>query len=230
MREVKELVVTQIRLFHPGRLPYHVLRSQKAQDWLKGRFGFESAVTTPSDVIVFMNGLVPFNEERVVVVRSLQVEERKLVVEVEGDSEVATKVYEETKAAFAEVRPEDDLADLEPVVLTEETSCVATLDLEWSDLFPKALTDFLTKDLVPATTTDFGKSEINAAKVGVDLRFVTGEELRENKVTLSNKLFTLEPRPQEAFSKHRFRCVSPLGSTQHLRLLRKLEKALRRKK
>lgn len=231
MKNVTDIHVTQVRLFGPGVLPMGAIRSQGVRDALKESFSFESVLSQPDDGILFRNGAVSFDNDELIVISSLNFAERRLVISVEGTSESATKVYQTITDYLSQIDTSGRVIKQGPIVLTEETSCVATMGFDWSALFPGPFANLVEEDLRKiASGKGAGEATVNTVRVSVELRFETSEEIKQHSILFSNKSFTIEPSPQEPLANRRYLVKSPLDSEAHLGLLKRIERTFKTKK
>jgi hypothetical protein len=228
MKDVVDMRVTQVRLYPTDLLPFFDIRVPSNLKALKEVFGFETVNLDPGGVsFVCQNGAVKVDEQVIPVV-SLTVEPRRISLGIRGSSKMADAVYGEFQKLLFSFAGGSKKQDYPPLVKAEDTSCVATLSIDFEDLIASALMKYLHSDVKSALET---KSAVPKSVVFKNLTFEiryapTDPQLEEHEITMSNKTLVIEPRAATPRKERRFFTSSPVDSDTHLSILRGLEKAL----
>jgi hypothetical protein len=226
MKEIGEFEVKQVRIFPIDSLPFVRLITPAVATAFKEQFGWGGVEIPSEGEVLFRPGLLADAEAKdAVVIKGLQLNERRMILNVMGDSRTANRVHKaicDFFAGNAGWRP------VEPLILTEETTCVATLAFEWTRLLSPALREFAVGNLLERLST---QSPATPEIRGVNLSFRLAypdlpPNLREHGVALSDKKLTIEPRVNTPLSDRRYYTFSPSDSETHLQLLEHLERRL----
>jgi len=225
MKDVTEFEVKQTRIFPVDGLPMPRLITPAVSNAFRERFGWGGA-EAPEGEIVFQPGVFPNTEAKdAIVIKSLQMNERRMVLTVIADSSGANQVHKGLMDFFAEVA---GWTPAEPLILTEDTTCTATLDFDWDALLSPAMRKFL-KGTMNETISAHSISPPEVRGLHFAVRIAYPEvptKLQEHGVALSDKTLTVEPRVQTPPSERRYYTSSPTDSDTHLQLLEQLERAL----
>ena len=226
MKDIADLCVTQIRIYPSDCLPFDYLALEANANVIKGAFEF-AKVRTDSVPAVFEDGSFQYQGQPTLVT-SLVVQPRKTTLKVLGNSSAAEAVHERFMELFRGLNPAAAQGRCQPLVTTQETTCVVTLDVDFENLISPRLTRFLqgyargnlrSKSAIPTS--------IGLRRLSFEVRYEPADRsLLDHDVTLSKKLITVEPRAGTPLRERRFFTTSPTDSETHLALLRKLEEEL----
>ena len=113
-----------------------------------------------------------------------------------------------------------------PLASTEETSCTAQLNFEWTALFNPALVEHVFQ-----RAQELSSEQVERFIKGVTLRFTLGMEIKgkgliERGITLFDQSLIVEPRTDTPLSERTYHTYSPCDSDAHLRLVSELEAKL----
>jgi len=168
------------------------------------------------------------HEGKTYLIESVTIERQRLILSVVGTSAVAETSYETVRKALVTADPEGPFSRTEPYLKVEETSCVATLDVSFRQLFTPPLLKFLEKTVRSRLSTKLASLQVVPSKFSVRVSYdLLDSGLREVGVRLTDKTLTIEPRVRTRLEERRYYTLSPTGSETHLALLREFEKALK---
>ena len=226
MKGISELSVAQVRIYPADSLPFAYLRLEANLKAVKEEFQFEKVKSDEAEV-VFQNGVFE-SDGTSTLVSGISVEERKIIIKVHGDSSAGDAVCALLMKLLRAFDRRRNPSDYQPVLVTQETACVASLDIGFSELISQQLVEFLQAYVREKLCTEF------ATPISIDLRQLRfgvryepkDPSLGEQGVTLSNKDLTIEPRAGTTRRERRFFTSSPTDSRTHLRILEALEKEL----
>jgi hypothetical protein len=228
MKDISQLVVTQVRIFAPDDLPFRSMLTQEGRDTVVSAFKFSGVTPNASGgEFLFAGGTFRADNTALpTVVSSLTIGERRVAIEVGGDSLTASQVFravaELLKSLQGDARP-----SAEPLILTQTTVCVARLDFDWSALFSEGFVEFASASLVQQASSKYAKARIERASLGVTLNYMIAEPgLSLAGIAVSAKQFYIEPRANVPLSERRYFTTSPTDSETHLGLLRELERSV----
>lgn len=222
MRDIVELNVSQVRIYPTDCLPYPEIHANVIliQDLLK----FKN-VQTDGLAHNFTEG-VYLSDPRPILITLLTIDPRKVALRVRGTSADADAIYALLWKTFTMVggRPLQDA----PLVKTEESFCVATLDIDFAELIAPSLSEFLRNDGRPKLNTAAGEVKaIDFKALSFNLRYTPKSDILEQTgIALSPKTLVLEPRAGTTMQERRFYASSPTDTSTHLALLAGLEQSL----
>lgn len=227
--KVENLSVTQYRIYPPDITPFRALISQLGNDAVKNLFKFRAFGINEAGEAVFQGGSIGRKDEPPIWIQSLSVNERRTILQVDGTSDDANIVYGHVIEAFSAFR---EGRSWEPLVLVEETNCVATLDISWEEVFSPGMVAYVTGPLMDAVATEDGTPFLKLPSARFSLGFLQSESFQRLGIALIDKVFTVEPRIDTPLSDRKYFTSSPLGTEAHVKLLKGLETSIagRRKK
>ena len=235
MREISDLNVKQIHIFATDRIPFAPLRTPVGQKALVELFSWGEIGANPAvGELIFKAGAFQPKEGPPIIVNNLQISDRRIVLDVAAETEKATLVYSALAETLARFDVSRRWTDAAPIVLVHETNCVVTMEFEWSSLLSSPILQFA-QVLNSRFSSDTADASIAGVKCGIVFSFaVKHASIQAHGITLTNKVFAIEPRVSTPLSEKRYRTCSPVDSSTHLALLRDFEALvmgrLRRKK
>ena len=225
MKDIEQLTVTQVRLYPVDSLPLDELRQLNNRNIIKNSFQFDKAQVDPlTNQVVFNNGT--FEEgKQLVHILNLAVEKRRILLQVR-DSSLAGNSVAATLARLLESFQKDPKAKrVEPLLLAEETECVATLDIDFEDLIAAPVLRVVQRDGQSRFATNYLiPKSIAFKKLSFEVRYEADPKLEDHEVTLASKLISIEARAGVPSQERRFYIVSPTDSETHRKILESLEK------
>lgn len=230
MKDITDLKVTQVRLYPIDSVPLRALAIEKNITPFKSILRFKSATLgdekTELISFTFLNGEYEYQGE-VHLVERLIIEPLRLSLSVFGTSSVADALYEEVRTILVAAEPNGSFGSAEPYLKVEETSCVATLDVNFRKLFAAPLLQFLDKTVQRRTSTELASSSVQPMTFSARISYeLLNSGLKKAGVQLLDKLLTIEPRIRTTLEEQRYYTFSPTDSETHLKVLREFEKAL----
>jgi hypothetical protein len=226
MKDLTDITVTQVRVYETDHLPFQSLRLQSNLRNFAKAFVFESTGLDPNGLrVVLNNGSVEI-EKQTIHVLNLTLEPRRMLVQVKGRTSDANAAASSFSAELAKLTPDSPKErPLQPILVTNETTSVATLDIDFSDLFAPPVISVVEGE----ARTMFSNKYMLARSVGFkslsfEIRYEPSDpSLQEHDVSLANTLLTLEPRLGTPLKERRFYISSPTDSETHLSLVEALE-------
>jgi hypothetical protein len=220
MKNVTGMYVQQTRLFAPDVVPYRLIITSFGADRLRQALGFGSTNWQENLEYVFQDGTVEYQGSKISITWA-SFHDRRIVVQVLGDSGAARAAYAAISEVLAELAP--SFRGVTPLAYTEETSCSAQLGFDWSSLFNPALVDYVSQ-----RAREFSSEQVGRFIKGMSVRFVLGierkdRELSEHGIPLFDQNLIVEPRADTPLSEHIYYTYSPCDSDTHLRLISELE-------
>lgn len=219
MRNVRGLTSERVAILPPGDMPLNGIIAGRQGAAVRQLLSPQAA-RVESDGVALQHSCWTY-EEREILIPSVKLEGRRMLVTVEGSSDDADLVADAILSAIS-----GDDAPAEPVAVVYDTTCRATLDFDWQELFSPKLMALIGRSALPAFAVGGKEPRIVGAQALFVLRYRTPEELEERAVGLSPKNLSIAPEPQRPLAERRYVTQSPSRSEEHLRLLEELEAAL----
>jgi hypothetical protein len=220
--------VKQFRIFRPDTLPFPLLRTRSGVEALKTMLRFRDAIIDPVSSDIAFNGGDVQDGTRFIVVNSLQINPQRMVLDVAADSASANLAFQAVAAVFAQLgRAFGGVEAEEPLVFTEETTCIARLAFQWEELLSEKFADFVSAKVLPQASTRDGDASVSGLQLRLLIKYdAKNAALKDHNVFLGNKGLIVEPRENLPLSERTYFTSSPLSSDAHLRLLGELESSL----
>jgi hypothetical protein len=225
MKNIKSMSVTQYRIFTPDLIPYRMIATPFAGTVIQRVMGFRSAARHQEiDEIIFQDGSFQMTEDGpFIIVPEMHINERRIIILVEGNSDVADQAYAMLNGVLAKFG--DRLKDAEPAFFTEETNCVVELEFDWPSLLNPNLVAFA-NDFVVAPPDSLTHQYIKGMSVKIILGTRIAENLTSSGVVATDKMLLIESRNDAPLSDRVYWTSSPSDSETHLALIRDLEERL----
>jgi len=230
LKNITDLKVTQIRIFPVDVVPLSVITTKSCVDKVREALSVAEVEVRPfiegKDIIVFRRGELR-REKGLIVVNKVEVDPRRIIVEVEGMSEDGNEVYEAFLTTVATVADIDLESLRTPLLVAETTQCVLTLDFMFDALFSSAFVDFLKQKVEKEACSNVAKASVRPLVATAEITYdITDKALVDNKITMNPKQFTIAPRPGAPLDERKFVISSPFDSDTHLKLVDELNKAI----
>ena len=223
MKNLTDLIVTQLRLYRADSYSSAHLCTPEMVANLKDLFSFEQAQSDGSSVVL-TNGTYK-HEQKLIPIHNITIEPRRMIHKIMGESAIADDIYDLLVGKLGSLGLGSRETNYSPLIKTEETSCIATLEVEFFQLFSDTFASFLKTDGNTYFKTDYGLPRAFGLKeLSFEIRYlIADEELGDHSISLGNKLFRLEPRAGVPWKEQRYFTSSPLDSSSHLYLLQRFE-------
>ena len=227
MKNIVDITVTQARLFPTDCLPFSQLRVPENAKIVQQAFKFGAVQTDPFGLqISFANGIFDYRGKSINVL-SLIFEQRKISIQIRGRSPAADSFYFAVAKLLQSIGNEANADKFEPLLKAEETACVATLDIDFSDLVAPPLWAFIQGDAKRRLQTTYGNPRsISFKNLSFEVKYEIKPELADYDVALASKPITIEPRVSTPLNQRRFFTSSPTDSETHLAILERIEKGI----
>lgn len=230
MKNIIDLVVNQIRIFPVDIIPLGLINTKSCVERIRDTLSVSEVGVLPSiegkDVIVFRKGELKEDNE-LVVINKVEVEPRRIIIEVAGTSKAANKVYELFMSSLTDLT-NIDLGSLQsPLLLAETTRCVVTLDFTFEELFNRSFVEFLNKKVKQEATNAAAEGLVRPLAAIAEISYrVKGEALVNNKISMNPKQLTIAPRPGAPLDDKKYVISSPFNSDTHIKLIEELNKVI----
>lgn len=234
MKDIKDLVVTQIKIFPADYIQYGYLMRPDFIDFLVKKYKFEEQKTpfnfySPGEpkLLIFRGGEFNFENNKIII-HTFQFEDRKIILEVTGSSKAAKNIFEALEKDIRDFDPSKSFKIEDASFHSETTFCIVTLDVNFMDIYSKKFKEFINNNFASRLKNDY--LNIFPKVMRFEVEFKPDLKLLQNEsITLSPKTITIEPRGKSGIKKKVFQTESPFDSDTHLKLLEDFEKMFRTK-
>lgn len=225
---------SKIFLVKHNQIPFSKLMNVKYIEAFRKIFGFND-VLPQQDVnngelsLIFGSGLFTSKDGREIVIMKMNIESRKIVVDVIGASTYLDEIYQVVKEALASFVEELEDGFLTPLVVAQETEMVSQLDFSPMKLFPSVLMKKIMPDTLEMASGELAKAHIGTmqAVFQIDYEILDQKILRDGRITLTRKELIIQTANGRSFEEKAFASKAPLSSDDHIKFLESLEKALK---
>jgi hypothetical protein len=223
---------TQIILLPHEQLPFAVLTNKKYAELFIQRYSFGrlDPIQDPTGTLsglMFSNGLYQVKDSSDVATR-LVIEDRKVVIAMEGATSCAEKMWGEIREALQALTPTNDSDYLTPVFVTNESEIMAHLDFPASALFSSPLDAFFQKEIIKKTSTSLATSHIGSSGVSFSIDYVPETDmLNDRRISLVRKEFNIKTAIGYPVNDQIYSSSGPISTDVHVELLQHLEKILK---
>lgn len=230
LKNIVDLVVNQIRIFPVDVIPLGLINTKSCVERIRETLSISEVGVLPSiegkDVMVFRKGELKEDNE-LVVINKVEVDLRRIIIEVAGPSKAGNKVYElfvSSLAAFTNV----DLESLHsPLLLAETTRCVVTLEFTFEELFNRSFAEFLSKKVEKEATNNVAEGSVRPLAAIAEISYrIKDENLVSNRISMNPKQLTIAPRPGAPLDEKKYVISSPFNSDTHIKLIEELNRAI----
>lgn len=228
--KILRMLTTLIRIYPEDIIPYHLLMRPDRVKLLIDRLSFQKHEIPPfqgaetSKVLNFQSGEIKIDGNSIII-DQLNFLERRILVKIIGSTHELNSVFTAISSILEDILDGFSLVSQKPIIQTDQTDCTVELDIDYMSLFSLKFRKFM-KNNLPKKLTH--KVEIVAPKrLSIELSFVQPIEYRSHNITLSPRLFTIEPRENTALGDRIFYASSPCPSDVHIRLIEEFEGAFK---
>ncbi len=234
MKNIVDLVVNQIRIFPVDIVPLGLINTKSCVEKIRNTLSISEVGALPSiegkDVILFRKGELKEDNE-LVVINKIEVDPRRIIIEVAGPSKAGNKVYELFVSSLAEFGNLDLKGLQSPLLLAETTRCVVTLDFTFEELFNRSFTEFLKKRVEKEATNDAAEGSVRPLAAIAEISYrVKDENIVSNRISMNPKQLTIAPRPGAPLDEKKYVISSPFNSDTHVKLIEELNKVVVQRK
>ena len=225
--EIQRTTIHQVYLLRLDEVPLLKLLHPAGLQPLSALFGFGQAgvVQDQSGTPVINLQLGAFREgELELPILRLAIEDRRILLDLEGPSDQADKVFARLAEHLRVLSGRADDAFLRPIVKAQESEVVCRLSFQWDRLLSHRLTDFVARNLHEATGSKHAASSAKLGQIMFVIQYETeGLALDDQRVSLSRKEFIIAPRPGYLPTERVYYSKAPVDTSSHLALLHELD-------
>lgn len=230
MENITDLTVTQIRIFPVDVIPLGIVTTKSCVEKIRDALSVGEIEARPfiegKNIIIFRRGELK-TENELIVVNKIEIDPRRIIIEVGGTSKEATQVYEVLLSSLA-ATTNLNLDHLRmPLLIAETTRCVVALDFTFNALLSNAFIMFLNSKVEKEASDKIARGSVRPMAVAAEITYqIIDKALIDNNISMNPKQFTIAPRPGAPSDAKKYVISSPFDSDTHLKLIARLNKAI----
>jgi hypothetical protein len=222
MAEVLQLFSITRHLYQPDVLPLAQLQLESSLQRLRERYKFTSTAVAPGVQLLASAGAFLPEASTTEVPVQVVFASNAIEAQVAGETEVAEQFQQDLLRFLAEVAG-DQRPNFPEYARSVQTIAIVRLLIPPEALISEKLNTYLTSTAVPSFATSDAETHVQLAH----LQWAVSYTRNATDYGYEPKLFTIEPRIGTRPSDRTYYTQSPTDSKTHLRLLERLEDALR---
>jgi len=177
--------------------------------------------------INLITGLYNTKEAYEIAISRLGVEERKIVIHMDGPSEHAHNFFNELRTFLAGLAGVDDKDYLSPIILTEESEIISQLNFPIQKLIAPKLQDFAFNSIVEMANLEVADASIGSISVEFKIDYLPKDNLlNERRITLARKDLVLQLAVGHRIEEQIYASKAPFDTNTHIQILAELEKTI----
>ena len=229
IRKIESKLIILVRF---EEIPILELLQTEATTKFRDFFGFTGGETFQSGdqrpSIQFVLGKANVEDEEINIT-NVKIEDRRILILVEGNSEDADKVWVQLRTYFARMAQVEDDTYLDPLLIARESVIITKMDITIEDLVNPMYLKFVNEDVVGAAKSDLANawSQLNLLTFNISYEPVDSKHLEQVRIGLSRKEFSISPRTGYPLSEKVFFSSGPFDTDTHIKLLEKFEKSVK---
>ncbi len=228
MQDVNQLQVTIISIFPMDDISIPSLRRLESLNYLNHLFKLQLAQNADpfllnQNQIVFRNGEF-INDGDVFLVDEVLIDSRRLIIKINAPTVVGDKFFDQLRNELISLDVRENKPELKPLIKTYETSCVCKLSFDLNNYLGGSNVNGFLDDINKKIPNHGAKSRIFSSSIKFKIDFFNiPEEIRKNKITLSEKIILIEYRDKTNPEDKIYFTSSPTRSEEHFEILELFE-------
>lgn len=227
--------ITYVVLVHFNELPMQKLAANQNVEKFSKAFGFRQAEVRQDNTrnlvgFLFRSGLFNSSDGGQVAIKRLELEDRKLIIEMEGNSDQAAEFYSYLVSNFADLAERTHENFLEPILVAFESEIIAHLFFPVTNLLSQDYLQFIQTEAVEKIGSEYGNVRIIPATIAFDVDVLVKDTyLSDHRIALTRKEFSVQPAVGHPIEEQIYISKAPVDTQTHVKLLEHLEAAMSRK-
>jgi len=231
--DILKTKINYIVLVHNDEIPFVKLASGKNMENFSKAFNFQKAEVTQDGntgnviKLIFRYGIFQKSDENRIAIIRLEIEERKLIVEMEGSSNDARDFYNNLVSQFVELVDAPSESFLEPIVVANESEIIARLQFPISGILSSNYLEFVQSRVAESASSEFAEAIVSPSVIVFLVDFqVKDTYLSQHRIVLSKKEYSVQPAIGYPVDEQIYFSKAPVDTQTHIMLLNELEKTL----
>lgn len=225
---VKRRFVSAVFLVKIGELSFDKLLNRQNMEILLSRFAFDPSIEliqgqSQVPTIVLKNGIFETGDGHVAFPR-MQIEPRKLILDLEGSSKEVSDAYNSVSSALAELGSDVSEGFLEPILVAMETSMISNLAFSIDKLISIELVNLVEDIVQEYGIHESAESRVKPSQITFDVDYLVSDfNLSDYRIGLSPKQLIIGALKGYPLTDQIFESKAPLDTNAHERFLVSLE-------
>lgn len=230
---IKKIDSKLIVLVRIDEIPILELLHAQGNSKFRDNFNFSGVETTKSGdlrpTIQFVLGKLSTDEKQIKII-AVKIEERRIIISVEGSSNEADVVWKQIREYFEKIAKTEEATFLEPQLIARESVIIANLDVSITDLVNPKYLEFVNEEVIAIAKSEVADawSQLESLTFGISYE-PYDRHLDEVHLTLNRKEFSISPRAGYPLLESIFISTGPFDTDSHVKLLEKFEKSVNKK-
>lgn len=223
---IKHISTKKVVIVDFEDIPFNRLFLEESLQQINAIFNFKGAEIINKKenqpMFLYTMGTITDDDSRELITK-IEIERRKIVIEVEGDSAFSDKVYKRLHDVLLVIKgaPQEKLV---PFIQSYESLIIAEMNISADDLLEPRLLSFIRGPLLDQTDSELANPTMNHYSLRFRLDyFLTDEKMKEYKITISPKTFSIGPREGTLLEEQIFLSEAPLNTETHKTILERIE-------
>jgi hypothetical protein len=231
--DIQKISTSCIILVHHYELPFLKLASGNNLEKLAKAFNFQRAeVSQDSSTgrissLLLRNGIFQADDGSQIAISGLEVEERKIVINNESNSNYSKEFYDNLVIIIIELADFPKGSLLEPIIMTYESQIIAHMRFPISSLLSGNYLEYVQSSVLTSVATEFADVILSPVIIAFDVDFLVKDEyLSQHRIALARKQFSVQPAIGHPFDEQIYYSNAPVDTQTHLQLLEDLEERM----
>jgi len=224
--EIRHISTKKIIIVQFEQLPFNYLVLDETAKLINDVFHFKGIELLPKadeqPLFLFSMGTLADDKDNGLITK-IEIERRRILIEVDGDSKFADSVHTRLREVFQEIEGPPKV-EMDTIIESYDSLIISQLDFHANQLIEPGLISIINGPLVDESKSDIAFSKMNhfILRFRMDY-FISDEKMKEYKVTISPKVFSLGPRDGTLLSEQLFLSEAPLDTATHVEILKRIE-------
>ncbi len=172
-------------------------------------------------------GLFSSEDDREIAIKKLVLEERRILIEVEGSSSDADQFFNKLKHLIDEIGENFSEDFLTPIIKSEESEIVLNLGFPISKLINPTYLEFVRSKIPQKAKMEYADTRVTPFTLTFQVDYdVKDTSISEHRIGLSRKEFSVQPAIGYPIDEQIYYSRAPFSTEVHLDILRELENFL----
>jgi len=230
--DVRRTVSHLVQIFRFDEVPIWRAAQQTAVNALTQLLGLQQIGVGPDETgrpqVLGQIGQFQVANGELIPVLKLALEDRRILLSVEGTTDQAHEVLRVLARYLAELGGHVDDDFPQPLVTSYETEFISRLGFQAERLVSPVLLEFVNDDVAQIAGSPLAQAVPALSEVKFIINYQPDPTLEDYRVSFSRKEFVIGPRAGYPVADQMYTSKAPIDSDAHIRILKKLEAILSR--
>jgi hypothetical protein len=224
-----------VYLVHHNEVPLAKLIAGTNPQALAKLFNFnqvqviQEPLSTNAIGIQFSYGVFTNSSMQEIPIPNLQLEERRVLFDIEGPTTDGQEFYENLVDFFRDFNKISRQNYLVPIIRAVDSEIIAHINVDISKLIAPAYLQFIDNTVTPKVKNEFADAKVLPLSIAFQVMYNLHDNyLEEHRVNLSRKEFSIQPAVGHPVNEKIYFSKAPIDTQDHIALLKELETDLNR--